>query len=149
MQSVHSCTCLEIETVFLKGLKLEGEKSTIGCCQWELHICHSRPFRKCCRLKAEVCCNLQPEEMRAADASHLLLCLIHKKSPFLTAVDFLEDPGLYHPEWCAAPGWITKSSQKYFATSLHLKAVGVRILCSFVDLGLCLHQNHAEKSQWS
>lgn len=92
--------------------------------------------------------------MRVADASHLLICLIHKKSPCLTASDFLEDPGLYHPEQCATVlagdrGWIAKSSQKYFATSLHLKAAGVRVLCSFVDLGLCLHQNHAEKSQWS
>lgn len=135
MQSNHSCRCPEIETVFLKGQELKGEKSTIGCCPWGLHIRHSHPFRKCCFCKDEVCCNLQPEETRVADASHLLLCLIDKKSPCLTTSDFLEDPGLYHPEQCAmllarAQCWITKSSQKNFATSLHLKALGVRVLAA-------------------
>ena len=102
MQGIHSCRCLEIETVFLKGQKLKGEKSPIGCCPWRLHICYSHPLKNCCRPKAEVCCNLSPEELRVADASQLLVCLVHKKSPFLTALYFLQVPGSYHPEQRAA-----------------------------------------------
>lgn len=102
MQSIPSCTCPEIESVVLKGQELKGENSPIGSCLWTFRICHSRPLKKCCRPKAEACCNPSPEELRVADASQLLVCLIHKKSPFLTALYFLQVPGLYRPEQHAA-----------------------------------------------
>lgn len=138
------CRCPEIGTVFLKWQKLKGEKSLLGCCLWRLHICHSHPFQKCCRPKAEVCCSLSPEGLRVAGAFQSLVCLIHKKNIFCKS---LACTTLSSGRHCL-PGvgvWIAESIS---LPGVCLKAVGVRFLRSFVDLGLRLHQNHTEKSQW-
>lgn len=56
------------------------------------------PFERAAAPKLSFAIVLSPEGLRVAGASQLLVCLIHKKNPFLTALHFLQVPGLYHPE---------------------------------------------------
>lgn len=51
MQSIHSCRCLEIETVFLKGLKLKGEKVLLGVVRGDFIFAIPIPLRSAAAIK--------------------------------------------------------------------------------------------------